>query len=369
VKADPVTSAIARIEAFPVDIRLRVPLATSLHRYDLGRFTIARAIAGDGTVGWGEARESLHITGESQESILAAVNRVLAPALQGRDPFDLEGLHRRMDEVAFANTCAKCAIDMAVHDLAARLAGLPLVGLLGGAAKGPVPSSKAVSVAAAETMAAEAQNFVQAGFRTLKLKTGVDAAAEVEAVRRVREAVAPEIAIKLDANQSWTLTQATSFLEKVERYDVLMVEQPLPAWDFGAAAELRRRTSIPVMLDEGVKSPQDALRAIDAGACDYVNIKLVKTGGLYPAARLEAICAAAGIACQIGTLDTAIGSAAAWHLLHARPNIRFAEINGPTRLEWDVGTGFRVEAGSAVVDDGPGLGVEVDAARVVPALA
>jgi L-alanine-DL-glutamate epimerase-like enolase superfamily enzyme len=272
-----------------------------------------------------------------------------------------------MDAVAFANTCAKSAIDMAVHDLAARLAGLPLARLLGGAPGGPIASSKAVSVAAADKMVAQAQEYVAAGFGTLKLKTGVDAAAELEAVRRVREAVGPGIAIKLDANQGWTLTDATRFLEQVERYDIFMVEQPLPVWDFAGAAELRRRTSIPVMLDEGVKSPQDALRAIDAAACDYINIKLVKTGGLHRALQVEAICAAAGIACQIGTLDTSIGSAAGWHLVHARPNIRFVEINGPTRLAWDVGTGFRVEAGAAVVADGPGLGLEIDAARITEA--
>jgi len=361
------TPVIARLEAFALEIPMRVPLATSLHRYDHGRYVVVRAVASDGAEGWGEARESLHITGETQESILAAVRRLFAPALEGHDPFDLDGLHRRMDAVAFANSCAKCAVDMAVHDLAARIAGLPLARLLGGAPKGPVASSKAVSVASTEKMVAQAEDYVAAGFRTLKLKTGIDAAAELEAVRRVREAVGPGVRIKLDANQGWTLAEATRFLERVEGFDVQMVEQPLPAWDLAGSAELRRRTAIPVMLDEAVKSPRDALRAIEAGACDYVNIKLVKTGGLHPALAVVAICAAAGVLCQIGTLDTAIGSAAAWHLVHARPDIRFAEINGPTRLEWDVGSGIRVEAGAAVVDDGPGLGITVDAHRVAAA--
>lgn len=356
------TTRIAAVEARTVRIPMRDPLATSLHTYATLDFVIVRMVADDGAEGHGEARESLHITGETGPGIVAAVSRLLGPAVTGADPFDMADLHRRMDAATAGNTAAKSAVDIAAHDLAGRLAGLPVSRLLGGAPRPPVASSKAVSVGTVDAMVAQAERFVADGFGTLKIKTGVDAAAELAAIWAIRTAVGPEVHLKLDANQGWSLAEAARFLDRAAAFDILMVEQPLPARDVAGAAALRRRVPIPVMLDEGVHSPRDALDAIAMGACDYVNIKLLKTGGLYPARAVNAVCEAGGVACQIGTLDSSVGSAAALHLVHACPNIRFAEINGPTRLAHDVARGFRVERGHAAVDEGPGLGVTVDAA-------
>lgn len=356
------TPRIRSVDARTVRIPMRDPLATSLHTYAALEIVVVRMVADDGTTGFGEARESLQITGETTAGIVAAVNGLLGPAVTGTDPFDMAGLHHRMDAATTGNTAAKSAVDIAAHDIAGHLSGLPVSRLLGGAPRAPVASSKAVSVGTVDAVVAQARRFVADGFQTLKIKTGVDAEAELTAIRAVREAVGPEINLKLDANQGWSLPEATWFLERAVPCDILMVEQPLPAGDLAGAAALRRRVPIPVMLDESVHSPRDALDAIAANACDYVNIKLLKTGGLHPARAVNAICAATGVACQIGTLDSSIGSAAALHLVHACPNIRFAEINGPTRLEWDVARGFRIEHGWVAVGEGSGLGVTVDTA-------
>lgn len=357
-------SVIARISAQPVRLVLSNPLATSRRAYPALDLVVVRAQSEDGAIGWGETRDCAHITGESQAGILAAIEGRLGPALTGMDPFDLAGAHGAMERVMSANRAAKSAVDMALLDLAGRLAGQPVSRLLGGGPRGPIASSKAVSVGPVETMIAEAEGFVAAGFGTLKIKTGVDATGELAAIGAIRAAVGPGVFLKLDANQGWDLPEATRFLEAAAVHDIQMVEQPLPAWDLAGHAALRRRLPIPVMLDEGVHTASDALRAIEAGAADYVNIKLIKTGGLYPARDLAALCQAAGIACQIGTLDSSIGSAAAAHLVHACPNIRFAEINGPTRAARDIATGFRVEAGQAIAPEGPGLGVVVDEAAI-----
>jgi len=358
---------VVRITTHPLKIGMTDPLATSLNTYEALNSVIVRIEAADGTAGYGEARECVHITGETQPGVIAAIENFLSPAIAGLDTFDLTEAHRRMDAAIAGNSAAKSAIDIALHDLAGKQSGLPISRLLGGGPRGPVASSKAVSVASSERMVAQAQKFADAGFGTLKIKTGVDAAAEIEAIRFIREAVGHEVALKLDANQGWLLHDATRFLKAVERFDILMVEQPLPAWDLAGAAQLRRRTAIPVMLDEGVHTPRDALRAVDMAAADHINIKLLKTGGLKPATDIAAICAAAGITCQIGTLDTSIGSAAAVHLVHACPVIAHAEINGPTRIAFDIATGFRVHDGYAILDDGPGLGLTVDDAALAGA--
>ncbi len=352
-------TTVAEITVFTVRLPMTDPLATSRKTYAAMDSVIVRIDDGDGASGWGEARECTQITGETQPGIVAAIEGRLAPVLIGLDPFDLAEAHRRMDAALQANTAAKSALDMALHDLAARRAGVPLSRLMGGAPRGPIASSKAVSVGTTAQMIADARRHVAAGFGTLKIKTGVDARAELAAIAAIRDAVGSGIHLKLDANQGWDVPAATRFLAAVERFDIQMVEQPLPAWDIAGAADLRRRTPIPVMLDEGVHGPRDALRALEAGSADYVNIKLLKTGGLAPARTVAALCAAAGVSCQIGTLDTSIGSAAAAHLVHAC-GLRFAEINGPSRLGRDIASGFAVRDGHAVIGDGPGLGITVD---------
>ena len=355
---------VEAIRAFPIRIPLSDPLTTSRRAYARFDGVLVRITDEGGAEGWGEARESPHITGETREGILELLRGRLGAALIGADPFDLADAHARMDAVLSGNTGARSALDIALHDLAGRIAGRPVANLLGGAPGGPVASSKAVSVGATDRMVADARRLAAAGFATLKIKTGIDAEAELAAIAAIRAAVGREIRLKLDANQGWTLAEATRFLERAVRHDIQMVEQPLAAHDLAGHAALRRRTPIPVMLDESVHGPRDALRALDAGAADLVNIKLLKTGGLAPARDVAAICTAAGVACQIGTLDTSIGSAAAVHLVHACRGIRFAEINGPTRLRRDVGRGFTVQGGQAVLAAGAGLGIEVDAAAV-----
>ncbi len=356
---------IAALEALGADVVLTEPLATSLKTYDRLPYVFVRVALSDGTVGVGEARESIQITGERGDTIIRTINAVLADAVAGMHPSDLQGIHAAMDRSIVGNTAAKSAVDMAVHDAVGKAYGISAQLVMAGGAGARLPTSKAISVGPIEQMVAQAEHSVQAGFGTLKLKTGINAVSERLAVSAIRAAVGPDVYLKLDANQGWGLQEASAFLSSVEKFDIQMVEQPLPAWDLAGHAALRARTPIPIMLDESVHSPHDATRAIDAGACDYLNIKLVKTGGLYPALKLVAVAQSAGVTCQIGSLDTTIGSAAAIHLARARPDtIRFVEINGPTRLERDFATGYHFSEGTVWVDNAPGLGVLPDWAAI-----
>lgn len=324
-------------------------------------YLLVHLVLSDGTEGFGEGPEAPFITGETADTMVSAVNRHLSPKLIGRDALDVEDIHATMNRVlAVGNSTAKSAIDLALYDAIGKHLGLPVCRLLGGAPRGPVASSKAIGAGPVEEVMALAQRYLADGFKTVKIKTAVDAATELAAIRAIREAVGPDLHIKLDANQGWTYVEALSFLDKAAKYDIQMIEQPLPAGDLRGMAELRRRISMPLMLDESIHGPGDALRAIEIGACDYINIKLMKSGGLFPALAIAAVCEAAGVACQIGSLSTSIGTAAAIHLVHARSVLEFAEINWPSRLFSDVGTGFHLSQGSADVDPSPGLGITVD---------
>jgi L-Ala-D/L-Glu epimerase len=328
-------------------------------------FAVVTLRLDNGTVGVGEAPVATFLTGETGNSILTAINEMLAPVLVGHDAFDLYDLHQTMKRVLPAgNSGAKCAVDLALYDAIGRDRELPVSCLLGGAPRGPIDTAKAISTGPVADMVATAGQFVAQGLRTVKLKTGMDAESELGALRAIRKAH-PKLKIKLDANQGWTLPEAIRFLDKAEPYDVEMIEQPLPAADLKGAAELRRRTSIPVMLDESIHGADDALRAVEAGACDYMNIKLLKSGGLFPALGIVAVCEAAGLSCMIGSMSTSIGTAASMHLVHARPTVRFAEIAWPTRLAFDIASGFKMANGAAEIESRPGLGVKVNHSDLV----
>ena len=279
---------------------------------------------------------------------------------KGVNPFDIEAIHDTMNVKTHGNPAAKCGVDVALYDLMGRISRMPVYQLLGGRTRPEVVPSKAVGLASLPEMVEEARSLVGQGFSMLKLKTGIDPRAEIVMIKAVREAVGPKVGLKLDANQGWTLKEALKVLGAVEACAIEVVEQPLPEWDLKGSAELRRLVAPPIMLDEGIKSPQDVIRIIEERAADMVNIKLLKCGGLYPASAINSIAEAAGMVCQIGSLDTTVGSAAAAHLATAKRNIRYAEIVGPTRIARDVASGLTIRGDRVLVGEGPGLGISVN---------
>jgi L-alanine-DL-glutamate epimerase-like enolase superfamily enzyme len=276
------------------------------------------------------------------------------------NPFDIEAIHAAMKTICFGNTAAKCAVDLSIYDLMGQICEQPVCRLLGGKLKPEVETSKAIGLKKRDAPLYEAKNLVDQGYSILKLKTGSDPENEIKMIREIRQLVGPDIRLKLDANQGWILREALNVIRAVEHCDIEVVEQPLPAWDLKGSAELRQSIDPPVMLDEGIHSPSDVIQIVEAGAADMINIKLIKTGGLYPALAVNAVAEAASMICQIGSLDTTIGSAAAAHLAMAKNNIRYAEIAGPTRLKKDVAQGLTISGGMVRIEDGPGYGIRVD---------
>ena len=354
------TQKISSILACLVDLPLVKDFITSKKCYRTLRYCVVRAKTNEGYHGYGEAREASQITGESGPSILDIINHGFGPALKDLNPFDIEEAHLAMSAVCTGNTAAKSAVDMALYDLMGKIAGVPTCSLLGGKKDSKIQTSKAVGLGHIEDTVKEATELVSTGFTILKLKTGVDPQAEIKMIRDVRQAVGPDIRLKLDANQGWTLREAVKVLSAVEDCDIEVVEQPLPAWDLKGSAELRKMITPPVMLDEGVHSSRDILRIVETGAADMVNIKLLKTGGLFPAVALANVAEAAGLICQVGSLDTTVGTAAAVHLALAKRNIRYAEVVGPTRLREDIARGLSIAGEWISVPDKPGLGIDIN---------
>jgi L-Ala-D/L-Glu epimerase len=357
---------ITGVEILPIKLPLLEPFVVSYGTFPDLATVLVRLETDVGLTGWGEGTPDPHVTGETFEGVVATL-RHLAPALLGRDPLDRSAAMRLLGSRLAGAPTAKATLDIALHDLAGHAAGLPVWALLGGRARETLSISRVISMKSPQEMASDATQFVTAGFRTVKLKVGDvrDIRGDVRRVAAVREAVGPDIGIKIDVNGGWrTAGAAVVAARGVATYEPDYVEQPVDRRDFEGMAEVRWLGGVPVMADEAVLDARDALRAVRLRACDLINIKLMKCGGLLAALALDAVAETAGVGCQVGTMvESSVASAAGLHLALALHNAATVEMGGPIMLAEDVG-GLRAwyEHDRVTVPDGPGLGVEPDEA-------
>jgi len=354
-------SIVERVEVFRFRFSLAKPFTIALGSVSEVEEIIVRVVDDAGCEGWGEGSPSRRILAATADTIICALD-VLAPLILGEDPRRLGHLVDRMDQALEGNSPAKAALDIALHDLVGRIHGEPVWRLLGGCRAEPVETDFTVSIDAPEAMAAEAKRLVGEGFRTIKVKVGEDPVRDVERVRRIREAVGEEVALRIDANQGWTRAEAVWALSRMAELDIEFVEQPVAAWDIEGLAWVRRRSPVPVMADESVHSPQDAWQVIHAGAVDYVNIKLMKAGGLRRACEIAAICRAAGVPNMIGGMvESNLSATAAVHFAMAERNVIFRDLDLGTEPEAQLIAegGSHIVAGRQELHDpeAPGLGI------------
>ena len=360
---------IRSIEVVPVRLPLREPFAVAYATYPDVPSVLVRLTTTDGAVGWGEATPDPNVTGETWEGVAATLRHALAPALLGRDARDRDGARRALDARVEGAPAAKAALEIALHDLLARALGVPLWLLLGGRSKPHLTISRVVSLGEPAAMAAAAARHVAAGFATVKVKLGDpdDPGRDARRLAAVREAVGPDVALKVDVNQGWrTAGVAIAAIRACAASRPAYVEQPVAWWDLEGLAEVRRQTGATIMVDEGCRGPREMLRVVALRAADLVNVKLMKCGGLQPALALNAIAETAGIPAQVGTMvESAIASAAGLHLALALANVATVEMGGPLMLAADIAAAaFWYDRDRVTVPDQPGLGIEVDEAAV-----
>ena len=359
---------ITSLEAIPVNVVVRPDLAivSAAGEHRISRYALVEIHTDEGLSGIGEANVVPVWSGEGQAGCVATIRDILAPVLIGQDPLNVSALAHAMDRALIGNPFTKAAVEMALFDLAGKILGAPVHVLLGGMRRQPKIPLK-FSIGAFEPAGAVrvAEAAVEQGVRAVKVQVGTDVSQDLSRVEAVRSALGPQFRIGVDANAGWTEAEATAALASLERLNVNMIEQPLRRGDFQACARLRSRTSIPIMLDESIFTPQDALQAIRADACDIISIYPGKNGGIRRSLEIAQMADAAGLECVIGSnLEWEVGSAAMLHLAVAIPNLCRAvdhDIIGPLYHTKQVGTpSLRVEDGCAVLPSGAGLGVAAD---------
>jgi L-alanine-DL-glutamate epimerase-like enolase superfamily enzyme len=308
-----------------------------------------------GLVGRGEAAPLPSFTGETVSSIQLQLEEFFLPLVVGRSPFALTAILSDLDRLP-ANTTAKAAIDVALHDLQGQLLGRPVVDLLGGAVRDRVPVANVIGIEPVASAVAQAEAIVAAGHGTIKMKIGRDPAADIERVGAVRAAVGPGVKLRVDANAGYTVPVAVRLLGKLAAFDLEHAEQPVAGWDRAGLAEVRRATGLPIMADESLHTIRDAVELIERGAADVFAIKLIKTGGLAQARVIAALAAAHRIdIVVVSPYETEIGTAAGLALALAAPTATRAQELGS----------FYAEPGGLPIADGylyaswaPGLGAE-----------
>jgi L-alanine-DL-glutamate epimerase-like enolase superfamily enzyme len=350
---------ITGIDLYQGQIPMIEPFRIALGLISEATYLFVR-IRSEGVHGWGETTPISQVTGDTQP-INAAAATDLAKLVLGKDPLDIEGRVTEMGRFLKFNTSVRAAFDMALYDLAGKVAGLPLYALLGGG-KRQLQTDVTIGIGGPEKMAEQALNLKRSGVPAIKVKLGTSADEDVRRIDRIREAIGRELPLRIDANQGWDFPTAVQVLSRLEGAGIEYCEQPIADWDYDGFRRLRERVSTPIMADESVFDHHDAFKLTAGGCCDYLNIKLAKSGGIHTALKINAVAEACGARCMLGCMmETRLGLTAAAHLVSARPNIRYADLDGHLQLEEDpIIGGARWDGGTITLPDDPGIGAAVD---------
>jgi L-alanine-DL-glutamate epimerase-like enolase superfamily enzyme len=279
-----------------------------------------------GFYGVGECSAFPMIVGETQDTCLVMA-REFARLWVGKDALNIEERLQQLDDFAAHNTTIKSAFDMALYDIAAKNAGLPLYQFLGGA-KRVVETDITIGIASPEVMAEKALAFKQSGARILKVKLGKSATDDVERVKQIRAAVGNDMKIRIDANQGWSFDAAVFALQSMEDMGIEFCEQPMRTWHDDRLPELMQLSPVKIMGDESIYNHHDARKQIKTKSCDYINIKLAKSGGICEAIKIHDLAARHNIPCMMGgMLESRIALSAKLHFVYASPNIKFYDMD------------------------------------------
>ncbi len=359
---------ITCIETIPVLIPIKPFLAIHYSQgvHAASPFLILKVHTDDGLIGLGEASCTPMWSGEDHGTAARFIKNILEPELIGHDPRNIEQIARLMNGLLFGNPFTKSAIEMACWDILGKAVGLPLYRLWGGPVRDAIPIKFSLSGGESEKAAEIAQWAVSQGFKAMKVKVGVQPAADIARVRAVRDAVGPSIRLGVDANGGWSVRDAIRTVRRFEDFDIFFAEQPVSAADSRWMAEVRRSVGIPIIADESVFNLQQALSMTRAEAADVLSIYVGKEGGIGGARKMAAVAEAAGIACTVGSnLELGIGSAAMIHLAMSTPGIDAenypCDIIGPFYYEANLLTSqLPMQNGLAQPLEGAGLGIELD---------
>ena len=358
------SAKITHVDIYKFDIPFWEPFVISLGPITCANNIVVKINTDNDLYGFGECSTITYISGESQETefILA---QSFARLLKGKDPFAIEERLREMDHAIAGNYTLKSAFDMALYDLMAKRAGMPLFCFLGGSITKRIHTDMTVSINTPDYMAQKALKYKNDGFQALKVKLGTTTETDVARIKAIREAVGKEMPLRIDANQGWDPVTAIKTLKALEPYDIEHCEEPVKHWNNRELARVRANSPIPIMADESLFTHHDAFRLAVMGACDYFNVKLSKSGGIHNALKICDIAEGAGIKCQVGCMnESRFALTALTHLASSKDIIVHYDIDSSYQHTVDpvIGGIENIGCGEWKLPVIPGIGADFDPA-------
>ena len=353
---------IDQIETFKTAVPLHTPFKTALRTVEVAEAIIVKLTCDNGIVGWGEAPPTVVITGDSLSSIEYAIQQIIKPALMGKNLLNYEHLFQLLHSLLIRNSSAKAAVDMAIYDCLAQQCDLPLYQYLGGYRE-ELETDYTVSVNSAKEMGEDAAAYVEKGFDVLKVKVGKDEIeTDIKRIQEIRQRIGYDIKIRLDANQGWESKAAVQAIRKMEDLDlnIELVEQPVPAHDIEGLKRVTDEVDTLIMADESIFTPYQAFQILKNRSADLINIKLMKSGGIYQAQRINDLAEVCGVECMVGSMiETRLGITAAAHFAASRKNVTRFDFDSPLMLAEDiVSGGIRYNRQKITMPTKSGLGIE-----------
>lgn len=353
---------IEKIETFRTAVPLNKPFKTALRTVTVAEAIYVKITCDNGIIGWGEAPPTLVITGDSLAGIEAAINEVIRPFLLNKNLLGYEAIFQGLKAILVNNTSAKAAVDMALYDCIAQHCGLPLYQLLGGF-RNELETDFTVSVNSPEEMGEDAVQYVKDGFNVLKVKVGIgEISTDISRIKEIRNKVGKDIKIRLDANQGWKPKDAVKAIRSMEDagLDIELVEQPVKADDLDGLKQVTDSVDTLIMADESVFSPKQAFEVIRRRSADLINIKLMKSGGIYQAQIINQMAETAGIECMVGSMiETKLGITAAAHFAASKKNITRFDFDAPLMLAKEsISGGIKYNGRTITLPERTGLGIE-----------
>lgn len=317
----------------------------------------------EGITGLGEA------VGPTIPLIRTMLDEEFRPFLIGQDPMRIEFITHQLEEYAInwpeMGLYGIAGVEIALLDIVGKALNTPVVNLLGGVYTPEVRFNGYLFIADPQENARDAAAYLARGFTELKMKCGRDTDFDVARLRAVRETVGPAMKIRLDANMGWSVSTAVRAIRRFEPYGVLFVEQPTPRRDLHAMAAVSRAVDVPISADEGIATIDDALKLIEARACEVFTIYVSEAGGPRKARVIADLATTAGISCVLGTwAESGVATAAALHTIGSSRAFTFASDTHYTLQADDfIIVPFDFSTGTVPVPTGPGLGIALDPAK------
>jgi L-alanine-DL-glutamate epimerase-like enolase superfamily enzyme len=358
-------STIQSVELYKLFIPLKEPFVISLGPINDVQNVIVIIRTKDGCAGYGECSPYMTINGESVDTCFV-VGQYFAQVLKGKDALAIEDRIADMDKVIYANSSIKSAFDIALHDIAAQHAGLPIYQFLGGANNKILETDMTVSIGEPEKMKADAVKFKEQGFPAIKVKLGEGLEKDLARIKAIREGIGMDHPLRIDANQGWqTADNAIAVLQALGQFNIEHCEEPILRWRFMELNKVSEASPIPIMADESCGDEHDAERLIRLKACAMFNIKLGKSSGFNKGLQIANLGAAAGMHMQVGGfMESRLGMTAAAHLALANDHIHHCDFDTPLMFTEDpvIGGINYLDRGVINVPDTPGLGAVIDEA-------